>query len=244
MADNNTDVFKMFAVEDRLDGDDYPMWAYMMQHVLVSKGIWNIVKDIDVCPGSEDVAGWEVQPWTAFIALLLLVIVGTKLQVIITNMALRYNRAHTLALGVPNVKPTDELFWFHRPRITLWCIHFILFQNALDLSFVVWVVYKFPGDNCVKNEKNILIVRLVVGLVTQALCGLVTLPSYALVSQMGTNLKPSMFEKDIQVAITQWHKRAKDHLHHEIEGLLGDRHQNHIPQSQHSLPTHLEMSHV
>ncbi|MCO5556570.1 hypothetical protein L7F22_010120 [Adiantum nelumboides] len=27
----------------------------MMQHVLVSKGIWNIVKGIDVCPGSEDV---------------------------------------------------------------------------------------------------------------------------------------------------------------------------------------------
>ncbi|MCO5602189.1 hypothetical protein L7F22_056317 [Adiantum nelumboides] len=43
MADNNIDVFKMFAVEDRLDGDNYPMWAYMMQHVLVSKGVWNIV---------------------------------------------------------------------------------------------------------------------------------------------------------------------------------------------------------
>ncbi|RYA57259.1 DUF4219 domain-containing protein, partial [Enterobacter cloacae complex sp. CH23B] len=56
MADNNnTDVFKMFAAEDRLDGDNYPMWAYMMQHVLVSKGVWNIVQGIDVRPGSEDV---------------------------------------------------------------------------------------------------------------------------------------------------------------------------------------------
>ncbi|MCO5566791.1 hypothetical protein L7F22_020471 [Adiantum nelumboides] len=193
----------------------------------------------------ESSHGWETQPWTAFISLLLLLIVGTKLQLIITNMALRYNRAHTLALGVPNVKPSDELFWFHRPRITLWCIHFILFQNALDLSFVLWVVYKFPGDNCVQHEKYMLIVRLIIGLVTQGLCGLVTLPSYALVSQMGTNLKPSMFEKDIQVAITQWHKRAKEHLHHhEIEGLLRDRRRDHIPQSQHSLPTRLEMSHV
>ncbi|MCO5585732.1 hypothetical protein L7F22_039668 [Adiantum nelumboides] len=26
MANNNTDVFKMFAAEDRLDGDNYPMW--------------------------------------------------------------------------------------------------------------------------------------------------------------------------------------------------------------------------
>ncbi|MCO5613330.1 hypothetical protein L7F22_067606 [Adiantum nelumboides] len=44
MVDNNIDVFKMFAAEVRLDGDNYPMWAYMMQHVLVSKGVWNIVQ--------------------------------------------------------------------------------------------------------------------------------------------------------------------------------------------------------
>ncbi|MCO5594770.1 hypothetical protein L7F22_048803 [Adiantum nelumboides] len=56
MADNNIDVFKMFAAEDRLDGDNHPMWAYMMQHVLVSKGVWNIVQGIDVRPGSLDVA--------------------------------------------------------------------------------------------------------------------------------------------------------------------------------------------
>ncbi|MCO5603813.1 hypothetical protein L7F22_057966 [Adiantum nelumboides] len=56
MADNNIDVFKMFAAEDRLDGDNYPMWAYMMQRVLVSKGVWNIVQGIDVRPGTVDVA--------------------------------------------------------------------------------------------------------------------------------------------------------------------------------------------
>ncbi|MCO5609309.1 hypothetical protein L7F22_063535 [Adiantum nelumboides] len=59
IANNNTDVFKMFAAEDRLDGINYPMWAYMMQHVHVSKGIWNIVKCIDVRPGSEDVGEVE-----------------------------------------------------------------------------------------------------------------------------------------------------------------------------------------
>ncbi|MCO5586536.1 hypothetical protein L7F22_040477 [Adiantum nelumboides] len=45
----------MFAAKDILDGDNYPMWAYMMQHVLMSKGVWIIVKCIDVRPGSEDV---------------------------------------------------------------------------------------------------------------------------------------------------------------------------------------------
>ncbi|MCO5597747.1 hypothetical protein L7F22_051828 [Adiantum nelumboides] len=60
VANNNTDVFKMFAAaEERLDGDNYPMWAYMMQHVLVSKGIWNIVQGIDVRPDSVDVGEVE-----------------------------------------------------------------------------------------------------------------------------------------------------------------------------------------
>ncbi|MCO5573781.1 hypothetical protein L7F22_027555 [Adiantum nelumboides] len=43
--DNNTYVFKMFAIEDKLDGDNYPMGAYMMTHG--SKGVWNIVLGID-----------------------------------------------------------------------------------------------------------------------------------------------------------------------------------------------------
>ena len=52
MADSNNDVFRMLsaAAEDKLDGDsNYPLWAYMMQHVLVSKGVWNIVQGFRFC---------------------------------------------------------------------------------------------------------------------------------------------------------------------------------------------------
>ena len=50
MADNN-DVFRMLVVdEDKLDGTNYPLWAYMMRHVLVAKGLWNIVQGVDVHP--------------------------------------------------------------------------------------------------------------------------------------------------------------------------------------------------
>ena len=48
MADN--DVFCMLATEDKLDGTNYPLWAYMMRHVLVAKGLWNIVQGYDVRP--------------------------------------------------------------------------------------------------------------------------------------------------------------------------------------------------
>ncbi|MCO5558054.1 hypothetical protein L7F22_011629 [Adiantum nelumboides] len=59
MAESN-DVFCMLSSEDNLDGDNnYSLWAYMMQHVLVSKGVWNIVQGIDVHPSSVDAGSVE-----------------------------------------------------------------------------------------------------------------------------------------------------------------------------------------
>ena len=49
MAEGN-DVFRMLATEDRLDGTNYPLWAYMMRHVLVAKGLWNIVQGVERRP--------------------------------------------------------------------------------------------------------------------------------------------------------------------------------------------------
>ena len=45
MAESN-DVFWMLVVEDKLDGTNYPLWAYMMRHVLVAKGLWNVVQGV------------------------------------------------------------------------------------------------------------------------------------------------------------------------------------------------------
>ncbi|MCO5554452.1 hypothetical protein L7F22_007982 [Adiantum nelumboides] len=40
MSSNNGDLFGMLSAEDKLDGTNYPMWAYMMKHVLVAKNLW------------------------------------------------------------------------------------------------------------------------------------------------------------------------------------------------------------
>ena len=32
------DVFGLLSAEDMLDGTNYPLWSYMMRHVLVAKG--------------------------------------------------------------------------------------------------------------------------------------------------------------------------------------------------------------
>ena len=52
MLDNN-DIFCMLVVGDKLDGTNYPLESYMICHVLVAKGLWNIIAGIDVCPRSR-----------------------------------------------------------------------------------------------------------------------------------------------------------------------------------------------
>lgn len=68
----------------------------------------------------------------------IVLLVGTKLQVIITKMALRIQERGEVVKGVPVVEPGDDLFWFNRPRLILYLINFVLFQNAFQLAFFAW----------------------------------------------------------------------------------------------------------
>ena len=58
----------------------------------------------------------------------IILLVGTKLQVIITKMALQNMERGDVIKGMPVVQPTDDLFWFSRPHLLLYLIHFVLFQ--------------------------------------------------------------------------------------------------------------------
>lgn len=68
----------------------------------------------------------------------IILLVGTKLQVIITKMGLKIQERGEVVKGVPVVQPGDELFWFNRPRLVLYLINFVLFQNAFQLAFLAW----------------------------------------------------------------------------------------------------------
>lgn len=68
----------------------------------------------------------------------IVLLVGTKLQVIITKMGLRIQERGEVVKGVPVVEPGDDLFWFNRPRLILYLINFVLFQNAFQLAFFAW----------------------------------------------------------------------------------------------------------
>ncbi|XP_038902930.1 MLO-like protein 6 [Benincasa hispida] len=123
--------------------------------------------------------GWRAYLWLPFVPLIIVLLVGTKLQVIITKMALRIQERGEVVKGVPVVEPGDDLFWFNRPRLILYLINFVLFQNAFQLAFFAWTWKEFGMKSCFHEHTEDLVIRITMGVLVQILCSYVTLPLYA-----------------------------------------------------------------
>lgn len=60
MATRDNDLFGMMSFEDKLNGDNYPMWAYIMRHVLVATNVWVYVDETEKPPLAPAPADGEV----------------------------------------------------------------------------------------------------------------------------------------------------------------------------------------
>ncbi|KAI4375819.1 hypothetical protein MLD38_013643 [Melastoma candidum] len=162
-----------------------------------------------------NVHGWNTYFWLSILPLALLLLVGTKLEHIITRLALDIDPE------AAQVRPSDDHFWFGRPAIILWLIHFILFQNAFEIAFYFWILCTYGFHSCMREKLGLLIPRLVMGVVVQVVCSYSTLPLYALVSQMGSTFKRSMFQEHTQQYLKGWVGEAKFRKGHEKNGSSG-----------------------
>nr|XP_028963285.1 MLO-like protein 13 isoform X2 [Malus domestica] len=113
-----------------------------------------------------NVEGWHTYFWLAFLPLILLLLVGAKLEHIITRLAQEVTQG-TTALGDhgagARVKPSDEHFWFHNPRIVLNLIHFILFQNSFEIAFFFWIWTTYGFRSCIMEKLGYIVPRLIMG---------------------------------------------------------------------------------
>ncbi|KAF5821912.1 hypothetical protein HanRHA438_Chr01g0020891 [Helianthus annuus] len=156
-----------------------------------------------------NVNGWHTYFWIAFVPFILLLAVGTKLEHIIIQLAHEVAEKHIAIEGDLVVQPSDDHFWFHRPKIVLFLIHFILFQNAFEIAFFFWIWVQYGFDSCIMGQVRYIIPRLIIGVFIQVLCSYSTLPLYALVTQMGTNFKKAIFEDHIQAKVVGWALNVK-----------------------------------
>ncbi|KHN20092.1 MLO-like protein 5 [Glycine soja] len=155
-----------------------------------------------------NVHGWHAAFWVSFLPLVVILAVGTKLQAIITRMALDISERHAVVQGIPLVQVSDKYFWFAWPQLVLYLIHYVLFQNAFELTYFWWTWYEFGWASCFYEDDSLMIFRVALGLGAQVVCSYVTLPLYALVTQMGSTMKKSIFDEQTSKALKQWHKNA------------------------------------
>lgn len=86
----------------------------------------------------------------------ILLVVGTKLQGIITKMCLDTSDKSHVIRGTLLVRPSDHFFWFDRPNLLLHLMHLILFQVSFDLS--PWFcMYAYPVMNSPAHSENFLV---------------------------------------------------------------------------------------
>uniref|UniRef100_A0A5B6YYY5 MLO-like protein n=1 Tax=Davidia involucrata TaxID=16924 RepID=A0A5B6YYY5_DAVIN len=156
-----------------------------------------------------NVSGWHALFWASLIPLLIILAVGTKLQAILTRMALEITERHAVVQGIPLVQGSDKYFWFGRPQLVLHLIHFTLFQNVFQITYFLWIWYEFTLKSCFHDDFKLVITRIALGVGVLFLCSYITLPLYALITQMGSNMKKSVFDVQTSNALKKWHMAVK-----------------------------------
>ncbi|KAD7477334.1 hypothetical protein R6Q59_003353 [Mikania micrantha] len=166
-----------------------------------------------------NVSGWQALFWASLLPLIVILAVGTKLQAILTKMALEITERHAVVQGIPLVEASDKYFWFSKPHLILHLIHFVLFQNAFQITYFFWIWYEYNIGSCFHDNIKLVIAKLVIGVGVLVLCSYITLPLYALVSQMGSNMKKSIFDEQTSKALKNWRMAAVKKKH--VGGSVG-----------------------
>ncbi|XP_031478363.1 MLO-like protein 1 [Nymphaea colorata] len=156
-----------------------------------------------------NVEGWHTFFWITLVPLVLLLAVGTKLEHVITQLAREVAEKHSAVEGDLVVQPSDDHFWFNRPRLVLHLIHFILFQNAFEIAFFFWLWLTYGFRSCIMGKVGYVIPRLVFGVIIQVLCSFSTLPLYAIVTQMGSSYNKAIFGEHVQENLSGWAQKAR-----------------------------------
>lgn len=145
-------------------------WAsWFVLRSFKAHGFWKLIKYgllINVC--TIFITGWQALFWSSLVPVIvrnlfllenqsrldwllwvfnnfyqwqIILAVGTKLQGVMTKMALEITERHAVVQGIPLVQASDKYFWFGKPQLVLYLIHFALF--SVIMSKILGIVYNF-----------------------------------------------------------------------------------------------------
>ncbi|XP_020262248.1 LOW QUALITY PROTEIN: MLO protein homolog 1-like [Asparagus officinalis] len=156
-----------------------------------------------------DVYKCYVLVWISFVPLTVLLLVGMKLEIIIMEMAHQIQNKTTVIKGALVVEPSNSYFWFNNPKWILFLIQLTLFQNAFQVAHFLWIWYPFGLKYCFHGNLPISIAKIAMGIGLQIMCSYITFPIYALVTQVGSHMKKTIFEEQTVKALLKWRETAR-----------------------------------
>ncbi|XP_056172304.1 MLO-like protein 15 isoform X1 [Syzygium oleosum] len=177
---------------DKVVGISWYLWLFVVLFLLLN------------------VSGWNAYFWISFLPLTLLLVVGAKLEHVVTQKMKKITEKYNSSAGasistVTAVEFSDDDFWFHKPHLVLDLIHIILFQNSFELAFFFFILFQYDFNSCIMGEVGYVIPRLVIGVSVQFMCSYRTLPLYAIMkSQMSRKQDHSKEEREMKVVTWIW----------------------------------------
>ncbi|CAI0375334.1 unnamed protein product [Linum tenue] len=180
-----------------------PLWGYAIVCIFINIHGLNVYFWLSFIPAI-------VSTVVAVVLLVMLVmVVGTKLQHVVSLLALEVLQQQGPSAGT-QVKPRDDLFWFGKPVILLRLIQFIIFQNAFEMATFIWSLWGLEQRSCYMKNHYMIIIRLVSGVLVQFWCSYSTVPLNVLVTQMGSNCRKALVAESVRESLHSWCKRVKE----------------------------------
>ncbi|KAG8364070.1 hypothetical protein BUALT_Bualt19G0087800 [Buddleja alternifolia] len=172
-------------------GISWPLWGYAILCIFIN------------------IHGLNIYFWLSFIPVILVMLVGTKLQHVVSLLALEIAEPRGPSNGT-QVKPRDDLFWFGKPVILLRLIQFISFQNAFEMATFIWSLWGFPQRSCFMKNHAMIAIRLISGVLVQFWCSYSTVPLNVIVTTMGSRCKKALIAESVRDSLHSWCKRVKE----------------------------------
>ncbi|KAF6164013.1 hypothetical protein GIB67_028717, partial [Kingdonia uniflora] len=187
-------------------GISVPLWIYAILCIFINiHGLGMISKVVLIV--WRHIPGTNAYFWLSFIPAFLILLVGTKLHHVVLKLALDVMGTNPSTGNQFNLR--DELFWLGKPKLLLWLIQIISFQNAFEMATFIWSLWEIRAPSCFMENRAFLIIRLTSGIIFQFWCSYITFPLYVIIAQLGSKFKKSVVTESVRQSLRGWHKRAR-----------------------------------
>ncbi|GAQ83221.1 seven transmembrane MLO family protein [Klebsormidium nitens] len=156
-----------------------------------------------------DIPQGHIVFWLPDIFVMIILLVGAKLARVVQVLARDIDVERMGPCVGAHLRPRNSLFWFQRPSIMLNLMHFTLFTNSFQLASIIFYAWSFGVNSCYFYNRPFSYLRVVISVTLILFTSWVTLPAYALVSQMGSTTRLTIFGDHVQHHLKGWAKRAK-----------------------------------